>query len=340
MGSCCSSLKVEERTVPQKDTSLATGHLNASYLSFNSYYTLNERPTICNWQFLDIIGRGSLSRVYLAKNADDNKMAAAKIYNIDQIGKKGLKTSENELLIYEEEIKIMASISHRYLLSIIDAIEDDNTRSIMLFTPFAQMGSVQALFDEKKLNRTMILTCFHQVAIGLAFLHSKNIVHRDIKPENFLCFTETYYCVADFSCARILKRDDEMLLDTKGSPAFLSPEECTENPFYPKPSDVWSYGIALYSCLYGSLPYNINNAQSSNVANAVLLIAEHLIREELSLNNDPEFQIQNSLLQNILQKDPHSRPEFKDIVLHPLFDEVREIDEINRFEDEESQPEE
>ena len=96
------------------------------------------------------------------------------------------------------------------------------------------------------------------LASGMAFIHSQNIVHGDLKPGNIILFDEggarPVGKVADFGLARI--RDNQSVWSTTtaivATPCFHAPEITTMNPFpiigKRKLADVWAYGMVAY-CL-------------------------------------------------------------------------------------------
>ena len=303
------------------------------YYSIGSFVMQNEHPQIYEWLFKKEIGKGAMSHVFLVENQENNETAAAKAYNLQQLNKQTLSNDEPPILSVEREVKIMANISHRYILSIIEMIEDSLTNSLILILPFAQYGTIQSLVEKNQMTPLMIKICFHQVAEGLRYLHSENIVHRDIKPDNILAFTEQYYVISDFSVSTYLEENGR-LLDTKGSPAFLSPEECSGEEFLGKNADVWAYGVSLYSVYFHKLPFDLDQGQGCNMANTVLFVTELLQTKNLEFpeqkDRDPLIV---DLLTKILNKDPLKRPSFEEIVMHPYFEEAWPIDEMNKKEE-------
>lgn len=334
MGNCASSSR-KVKASPISEEHESTPEQQSSYISFATFFQGSQKPQICEYVFLREMGSGAMSHVYEAVHVETGEHIAAKVYNLVQLCKPTLRSEPPPIDDVQKEIKIMMSIDHSYILSLIEAIEDDATRSLIIFMPFAQYGSVQNLLDKGEMSQDEIGICFLQIAYGLAELHSKNIVHRDIKNENFLCFQKDFYVLSDFSVSTILDDPDQKLEDTKGSPAFLSPEECSGEAFYPKPADVWAYGISLYLAVYKKLPFNLDQSDACPVANTVLLVTQNLETQELEFPQvdgiDPMVE---DLLSLCLNKDPSQRPTFTDITQHSYFRNYWAIEEKFREGDE------
>lgn len=113
------------------------------------------------------------------------------------------------------------------------------------------------VLSEKKAS-----TMLRNILNGIKYLNSKNIMHRDIKPENILFRTETIsddtqVVLADFGLATF-NTPEPYIYPRCGTPGFVAPEiaEITDlNAHYGLNCDMFSFGVTLYFCLTGRLPY-------------------------------------------------------------------------------------
>jgi len=323
MGNCCSkgSLKVSAAPVIEP----VPAKTITSYVSFDAFLRNNAMPAIGGYSFIGELGKGATTKVYLVENIDKEQFAA-KVYNKQQLMKPTLRSEESPLEAVNREIELMLNLDHPYIMGIIEAMEDDETNSIIIITTYASLGNVQSLIDKGHITHENILRCFYQAAMAFEFLHGINTVHRDIKPENLLAYTEEYYAVSDFSVSTVLSGPNQYLDDTKGSPAFMSPEECSGDAFLPKPADVWSYGVSLYSAVFKKLPFELDACQTQSVANTMLVVTQQLETQELTFpeNADPQLV---DLLSRILVKDPLKRLTFSEILQHPVFNDAKKAEE-------------
>lgn len=329
MGLCVSAPLQKVRGRPHAspyNRSSMSPHQLATYTSITSFIIQNDNPVMYDWVFKKEIGTGSMSHVFLVENIQSGEKCAAKVYSLTLLRRKSIGDDEIPLVSVQKEIDIMYEIAHRYVLKIVDVFEDDPTQSLLIITQFAQKGCLQNLIDDKQVTPTMCETCYYQIAEALRYIHSLNIVHRDIKPENILVFSESLFVLSDFSVSSKLQSSKDRLNDTKGSPAFLSPEECGGGDFAAKPADVWAYGISLYMSLFGILPFNIGAAPSNNITAAMMFVKKSLETEELTFPDNAN-PLACSLLTKVLAKNPEERPTFEAIIRDPYFDRPREFDE-------------
>ncbi|OHT06951.1 CAMK family protein kinase [Tritrichomonas foetus] len=287
-------------------------------LSFSDYVQLIGHPIILEYQFLESIGRGSHGEVYLCRNIETDDFYAAKVYSklvTPNVGMAG-KTSFYDRII--TEINILCQIKDKHCIQLIDVLDDDSTQSIIIIMTLAKDGSLlpeDALttpFAEKQAQNYFV-----QIALGIQHLHSLNVVHRDIKPHNILKRNENDVVISDYSASAILQTEETLFTDTEGTPMFYSPEECSGEPYLPKPADIWALGVSLYIMIYGRPPFFEEDDAGiflSHFYRISKLIQENEVVFDESI---PASESLIDLLKHLLDKDPTTRYTINDTLNHP-----------------------
>ncbi|KAM6926241.1 receptor-interacting serine/threonine-protein kinase 3-like isoform 2-T2 [Lycodopsis pacificus] len=130
-----------------------------------------------------------------------------------------------------------------------------------LVMDFMARGSVQSLLKHLSDPKQWPLVCrlAHQVALGMNFLHSQEIMHHDLKPSNVLLDSDLNARLADFGLSRVstsaLTSNREKRDMIGGSYKYMPPEafELSYKPV--RAFDRYSYGILLWSIITGGEPY-------------------------------------------------------------------------------------
>ena len=91
----------------------------------------------------------------------------------------------------------------------------------------------------------MLALCLRQVAQGLKFLHSVNIVHRDIKPANILCDADGNWKISDLGLARLIETS---MTPKTGTPAYFALEQMKKH--YDSKVDIFAFGLVVFEVCY------------------------------------------------------------------------------------------
>jgi serine/threonine-protein kinase len=101
-----------------------------------------------------------------------------------------------------------------------------------------------------------------QIGRGLRTAHEAGIVHRDLKPANIFLSRhqdEDVVKVLDFGIAKSLGEvqvgESTTTGTVIGSPHYMSPEQVRAFKYVDHRTDLWSFGVILFRCVTGRLPF-------------------------------------------------------------------------------------
>lgn len=161
---------------------------------------------------------------------------------------------------------------------------------------------------------------FAQIFTALDYLHRSKVLHRDLKTSNiFICKNGTLK-LGDFGIAKILDNSIQNANTVVGTPYYMSPEICKNNPYSFK-SDLWSLGCIVYEMCELRRPF-----ESSNLLGLVSEITEKNYKP-ISSNYSKSL---HDLISLILIKDPSQRPSLEELKNHEFF--KNSLNELNKTE--------
>ncbi|XP_033026911.1 receptor-interacting serine/threonine-protein kinase 3-like [Lacerta agilis] len=233
----------------------------------NKFYEEITDQHLKDWQ---CIGRGAFGTIYRARHNDWRIDVAVKILNSNT------SFTREELL---KEARAMEEARFTYVLRLFGLfagrVEADTKpagfgsaagSNLGLVMEFMENGTLSALrYRVPFVPWALRIRILHQVALGMNFLHSLKppLLHLDLKPSNVLLDEELHVRVADFGLSKfkrgttrnasIKSREEE---EYGGTLEFMPPEAFTSVNYKPTPgTDVYSYGILMWSLLTGEDPY-------------------------------------------------------------------------------------
>ena len=193
------------------------------------------------FKILSKIGEGSYSTVLRVQ-----RIADGNIYALKRV--KFVKLSEKERLNALNEIRILASVKDKNVISYKEAFFDEKDSSLGIVMEYADKGDLFQLITERKKTKTYfkepeIWKTFIQLLKGLKSLHELKILHRDIKSANVFLFKGGIVKLGDLNVSKVARKG--LGYTQTGTPYYASPEVWKDRPYDSK-SDIWSLGCVIY----------------------------------------------------------------------------------------------
>lgn len=95
---------------------------------------------------------------------------------------------------------------------------------------------------------------FHDVLLGVQFLHSRNWLHGDLKPDNIgIDMNPPRAILLDFGCAHRCYGNLAPIPGVGGTVAYLSPERYVD--LWGFSADIWALGVIGYELSFGNHPW-------------------------------------------------------------------------------------
>eukprot|EP01136_Pigoraptor_vietnamica_P010529 Opistho-1_new@48258 len=142
-----------------------------------------------------------------------------------------------------KEVSLLKTLLHPNILEFIGVFVRD--RKLHLITEYIEGGTLRKLLKNPAadLPWSLRVRFSHDIARGMAYLHSMRVIHRDLKSKNCLVRSNMSLVVADFGLARSVS-DRAQRMTVAGSPYWMAPEMLRGEEYDAK-IDVFSYGIVL-----------------------------------------------------------------------------------------------
>ncbi|MCQ2324621.1 MAG: serine/threonine protein kinase [Paludibacteraceae bacterium] len=210
---------------------------------------LQENTLFANrYELIKLLGRGGFSEVWLAKDNWTHLKIALKVYA------PGQGMDANGLQEFCGELASVYDLNHSNLLK----PQHVDTWENMPYLIMAYCSEGSCASKVGQMSEDAMWKFIHDVASGLAYLHSKDVVHQDIKPDNILIDDSGNYLITDFGVstrARSTLRKSVVSSTAGGTTAYMGPERFSKQPAPTKASDIWSFGAMCFELLEGEVPF-------------------------------------------------------------------------------------
>ncbi|MGF6883390.1 serine/threonine protein kinase [Nocardia sp. GAS34] len=203
-----------------------------------------------------LLGRGGMGSVYLAKHPRLPRKTALKLLNREMVSDQEIRAR------FEREADLVAQLDHPNIVTVYDrGLEDGQLWISMQYIDGIDAASV----EPTRLPPERAVQIIAEVAEALDYAHGNGVMHRDVKPANMLLARSTggkgeRVYLTDFGIARL--RDDGGHLTQTGTftatLTYASPEQLTGAQLDGR-SDQYSLACSLFWLFTGAGPFAASN---------------------------------------------------------------------------------
>jgi predicted ATPase len=259
-------------------------------------------PEVAGYEVLGLLGRGGMGVVYKARQQSLDRPVALKFLPKECAG------DPVWLERFRREARTASALNHPHICIIHDTGESAGQ-------PFLSMELIEGRTLEALIGRHLPVTelarLIGQAARALAAAHAAGVVHRDIKPANLMVRDDGILKVLDFGLARRLPASG----DQGGAPGgkgtdpgtrigtvlYMAPEQARAEPVGTA-ADIFALGLVLYELATGKHPFLADSEIGVlHAITAATALPPSRLNPAVPASLD-------TLIQQMLAKDPHLRP--------------------------------
>eukprot|EP00850_Spirogloea_muscicola_P002772 SM000011S18950 [mRNA] locus=s11:74493:76789:- [translate_table: standard] len=254
-------------------------------------------------QFGEQIATGSSSWVF--RGQYDGQDVAIKV--VQQLAQQALA----------RELAVLRVANHKNVVPVIGAAMVG--RNVCIVSKYMTCSLHDFLHRNQQLELRRVLELAHDIAEGMQFLHSQDVVHRDLKTANILLDQDGKASVADFGTALMSgwrashdivepetyrwMAPEVSMTKLQGHNAACAKSQSTQHA---SALDVYSYGIVLWELLTSKLPYDEYLPMQAAAA-----VIQSGLRPVIPTTCPKRLRY---LIEQCWQANPQFRPSFREIL--------------------------
>ncbi len=255
----------------------------------------------------EMIGRGSMGRVYRATHRGLHRQCALKVMNPGMVQREPITVEQ-----FWAEARAVAGLVHPHIVTVHNLGTERGYHFIEMEYIPKGISLTELVVREGPLNSERAARLVRQVAMALEAAHQAGLVHRDVKPANVLMTPEGQAKLADFGLVRRRAERFSAVGALAGTPSFMAPE-LFAGKLASASTDLYAVGVMYFYLLTARLPF-----AADRIAKLIPLHQRAPVPDvrELAEVSDEVAAI----LGRLLAKSPEARPESAAVLSNDLKD--------------------
>ncbi len=162
---------------------------------------------------------------------------------------------------FVREARSLSKLEHPGIVRVVETFDANGTSYYVM--EYCSGGSLDALIARRGgIPQGEALALFGQMALALAYMHSRRMLHLDLKPANVMLRGDGRPVLIDFGLAKQFDKNGEPEASTtigRGTPGYAPIEQSDYNEEehkarFPVTMDIYALGATLYKMLTGERP--------------------------------------------------------------------------------------
>ena len=202
---------------------------------------------IAKYELLEKIAEGGFGTVYKARDPFIKRLVAIKTCSV---------ADEEMARRFFREAEIAGRFDHPNVTIVHDfGVEDQTAYLVQEYLTGEDL--LQKIRRRDPLPLRQKVEYLLQIAAGLAYAHSQQVIHRDIKPANLRVVESGQVKILDFGIAKLATATTQLTQKgvAIGTVGYLSPEQLRDQELDTR-TDIFSYGVVAYELLTYARPFH------------------------------------------------------------------------------------
>ncbi|KAF8339497.1 kinase-like domain-containing protein, partial [Amanita rubescens] len=207
-------------------------------------------------------------------------------------------------------------LRHRFLLPFLGiyVLEEGTAPQFFLVSPYMKNGTLAEWRKKVNPSATEIEKLIFEVAQGIEYIHSKDVVHGDLRGDNILLDANFHVQITDFGLTRLSEstntRSGSLHLNF-AAPELLGFSEDDnpsddDVPIRTQMSDIYAFGCLYYEIHYDSIPFS--GKQDIQI---MTLVSRGALPPRL--DEPPLSDLTWNMIQRCWERKASKRPRIKDV---------------------------